>query len=709
MRKLNKILAVFLVSIIISISTFQLSFAQNISEDTYVLMYLNQTQINVIKGDLSNLVTLEAAPFAPNGTTLVPIRAVLEAFGANLVWDGSKQQVNIIKGDIRIIITINRVEALVGGKKVKLAEPAIILNGRTLIPLRFVSENLGLNVKWYQESKKIIISNITKNKGVFVAKSEYYNDSEINKSVRNVCENYEEFTKYEINNNSVTINGTTKRLNKINNSVSFTDSVYATTIEKDGQNSIINEVIKSENGEVLNKVEGYSNARYDKDSKNINIVSNEIIKSNSGETIKTRRIKSYIKLSNKMTFEINSSIYEYLPGGECISYFEEGSDFINGNMSSKAQSMNSSGFTNYKYVSCDYNSSTDFLIYNGIVLSDKGILTNGTIDVTQTKLSSKAEIMNVIKEGLQNIQETIDISKYVDSSTTINDVLDKYDEVLDDNPEIFYCYSNIYYSYGGILKPVYLFPREEIPTLREAFNAKVDKVISEIIKPGMTDFQKELVIHNYITKYTSYDEDNFLKDTVPAEDHTAYGVLMKGTGVCDGYAKVTKLLADKVGLDCSIVSGKVRNKDGVVWNLHAWNLIKLNGKYYQLDVTWDDPIPDNPDVEFYNYFNITDKEISANHKWESSKYPVSDDMDYNYFYMNNAVIDNYQSFFDSILNAVKSNKKEVLLKITNYNEKIYDVSKAMDSIWNNNSYSVTSCKYSADKEMGTIRIEFGYK
>lgn len=709
MKKTNKILTIFLISIIILSSVFQISYAQSVSQDTYVILYLNKTQVNVIKGELSSDILLEAAPYAPNGTTLVPIRAVLEAFSANLDWDNEKQQVNIYKDDIKIVLTIGSKSALVGGKNVELAEPAKILNGRTLIPLRFVSESLGLSVKWYQESKKIIISNVGFSKGVSVAKSEYYNENPVDKNDKTINENDEEFSKYEFKNNVVTAACTTKKLDKINNTACTVDCTSTTTIEKDGQNSVINEISKSESGEVLSTVEGYSNAQYDRGSRDINIVSNETIKSPSGETIKTRRIKSYISLNKKNTLVINSSIYEYLPGGDCISYYEEGSDYINGNMSSYAERMDNTATATDKYISKSFTSSADTLIYNGIVLSDKGILTSEKIDISQPDSEVKPEIFNKIKEGLEKVQETIDISKYVDNTTTIEEVLEKYDEVLDENPDIFYCYSNILYSYGGILKPVYIFPKEDIQTIRDDLNNKIEVITNEIIKPGMTDFRKELAIHDYIVKNTKYDENNFVINTVPPQDHTAYGIIIKGTGVCDGYAKATKLLSDKVGVECSIINGEVRSRDNSAWNLHAWNQVKINGEYYHEDVTWDDPVPDGSDNKCYNYLNVTDKAISANHKWDSVKYPVCDAIDYNYFYMNNAIIDSYQSFTDYILNSVKAQQKEILIKISNYNENVYNVSNAVQNIWNNDAYSISSCNYSVDKDMGTIRIRFEYK
>lgn len=126
---------------------------------TTVVLYLKNKAINITQNGVSNNIILDVAPYCPVGTTLVPIRGVLEAFGADIKWLSDTRQVKVTKGDMNILLTIDSKIALVNGEKATLLEPAQILNGRTMIPLRFISENLGYDVKWFGDEQKIVISN----------------------------------------------------------------------------------------------------------------------------------------------------------------------------------------------------------------------------------------------------------------------------------------------------------------------------------------------------------------------------------------------------------------------------------------------------------------------------------------------------------------------------------------------------------------------
>ena len=99
--------------------------------------------------------SLDQSPVIQNDRTLVPFRAVLEALGANVEWDAENQQVTAEKDGIQIQLTIGSTSAFVNGISHELDAPAVILNDRTLIPVRFVAEQLGLTVEW-QESERVV-------------------------------------------------------------------------------------------------------------------------------------------------------------------------------------------------------------------------------------------------------------------------------------------------------------------------------------------------------------------------------------------------------------------------------------------------------------------------------------------------------------------------------------------------------------------------
>jgi len=147
--------------------------------------------------------------------------------------------------------------------------------------------------------------------------------------------------------------------------------------------------------------------------------------------------------------------------------------------------------------------------------------------------------------------------------------------------------------------------------MKQETKAEVDWLASEVFSPGMSEYMLVKSIHDYLidnTVYAQNSNENFI--------YYAYGPLVKGTGVCEGYAEAARLLFDAVGIESLFVSGTV--DDSIP---HAWNLVKIGGNWYQLDITWDDPITsDGRDVKTYEYFNITDAEMALDHVW-SGNYP----------------------------------------------------------------------------------------
>lgn len=104
--------------------------------------------------------TFDQDPVLVHNTTMVPMRDVFEALGASIKWDATSQTVTGTKGDTEIKITIGSQTAYINGSGVSLTEAAIVVEGRTMVPLRFVSESLGANVKWDSTTRTIRITTV---------------------------------------------------------------------------------------------------------------------------------------------------------------------------------------------------------------------------------------------------------------------------------------------------------------------------------------------------------------------------------------------------------------------------------------------------------------------------------------------------------------------------------------------------------------------
>jgi hypothetical protein len=99
----------------------------------------------------------DTPPTITNGRTLVPLRKIFEELGAEVAWDQETKTVTAVKGDRSVSVTIDNKSAVVNGKSVTLDVPATLVDSRTLVPLRFVSEALGASVDWDQETSTVTI------------------------------------------------------------------------------------------------------------------------------------------------------------------------------------------------------------------------------------------------------------------------------------------------------------------------------------------------------------------------------------------------------------------------------------------------------------------------------------------------------------------------------------------------------------------------
>ena len=126
-----------------------------------------------------------------------------------------------------------------------------------------------------------------------------------------------------------------------------------------------------------------------------------------------------------------------------------------------------------------------------------------------------------------------------------------------------------------------------------------------------TEFDRVLFVHDEIVKNTEYDKGSLSsKDSGAYVDaHSAYGCLVNGGAVCEGYSKAFLAAMRKIGVDCLYVAGSGKGED------HAWNCVKVDGDWYLIDVTWDDPVSEkkNAGAVRRDYFCLTSDEMSRDH------------------------------------------------------------------------------------------------
>ncbi|HDR7766403.1 MULTISPECIES: S-layer homology domain-containing protein [Bacillus cereus group] len=192
----------------------------------------------------------------------------------------------------------------------------------------------------------------------------------------------------------------------------------------------------------------------------------------------------------------------------------------------------------------------------------------------------------------------------------MNTLFNAYKEVASKNEYTNNNRSNVSYGLSGspgnytfTLKITYRETKEQTEYVMKQAKA----IVSSITQVGMDDHEKVKAIHDYVVKHVAYDTSY--------KAYTAYEALVNRSAVCQGYALLTYQLLKEAGIENHFVVG---TGDG---QPHAWNLVKIENKWYHLDTTFDDPLPDEQGRVTYSYFNLSDEQIARNHEWNRGDYP----------------------------------------------------------------------------------------
>jgi Transglutaminase-like superfamily. len=171
-----------------------------------------------------------------------------------------------------------------------------------------------------------------------------------------------------------------------------------------------------------------------------------------------------------------------------------------------------------------------------------------------------------------------------------------------DHPELFWLGNQYNYQYlettGEIVSVSLTFNEtaDNIDAAKQAFDANVDAIVAGA-EAYDSDYDKEKYVHDALIESTEYQSDSAL-------NQSAYSAIVNHSTVCAGYAKSFQYLMQKLGIPCYYVIGTSEGED------HAWNIVLIDGSFYNVDVTWDDCSSDN---DPYYFFNLDDGSFNAYH------------------------------------------------------------------------------------------------
>lgn len=240
--------------------------------------------------------------------------------------------------------------------------------------------------------------------------------------------------------------------------------------------------------------------------------------------------------------------------------------------------------------------------------------------------------------------------------------------VLSDHPELFYVegYSYTKYTKGDEtvsfdFMGTYSVDAETAEARRKEIGAEAERILGNI-GGDWDDYAKAKAVYETVILETDYDRN-------APENQNIYSVFVNHRSVCQGYAKATQFLLNRLGVECTLVTGTVETGE-----THAWNLVRVDGAYYYLDTTWGDAsysldddttmAANRPQIN-YDYLNVTTQELLRTHTpSDSMELPLCVDTDANYYVREGAFFsgfdkDQLRTVFEQ---AKEQGRDEVALK-----------------------------------------------
>ena len=197
---------------------------------------------------------------------------------------------------------------------------------------------------------------------------------------------------------------------------------------------------------------------------------------------------------------------------------------------------------------------------------------------------------------------------------------DKFFDIVYSHPEIIHSVTSVGVSMSyfpgnstGIISSITTSYLNDLNTneSRTLFNNWCSRIISTLINDDMEDYDKALILHDYLAKTVEYNmnavsSSNNQLTSVDTHARSAYGAIVDKTAVCQGYALAYAHLLSLVGIESEFVTSDYMN--------HAWNMVKIDNDFYHVDVTYDDPVnTSNEDAGLvsHEYFLRSDESISS--------------------------------------------------------------------------------------------------
>ena len=329
---------------------------------------------------------------------------------------------------------------------------------------------------------------------------------------------------------------------------------------------------------------------------------------------------------------------------------------------------------------------------------------------------SQRSAYDLILNAIEKHKSSIDFPKSM--KITSDDYCAVYQAIYNDENEIYYLDTQMQYVTNVRTDCVtqadllYTYTEDEIDAMDSMIDLNAANIIAKI-KSYMSDYDIVKLFYDELVKSCVYDETAY-------NSRDIYGCLVQKKAVCGGYAKAFSYLCNKVGIENLTITG---DADSIP---HMWNMVKLGGQWYHIDVTAG--YVQNAVVPYvrYDYFCVDDSVINKNRTIykQDYTYPKASAQNYNYFVYNNLQVNSWDSaeelIYNEIIRAAAEKRSDIQIRCTedSFNDiayMLFDKSSAkaldiLDNAYNEvqNKYKVDSITYNRDPNTRVIKIFLVY-
>lgn len=329
------------------------------------------------------------------------------------------------------------------------------------------------------------------------------------------------------------------------------------------------------------------------------------------------------------------------------------------------------GYILKKYVTVSSSSSSSSSTATSTVGEAIGVYTTSSITKPADVVTGKEKVFNAINWNLTQMNNTFTVKvknfAMANLPTSISD-LERY-FVATLTPEIGEADSSgvttvtfkVEYNEAGRVVQDLLHGKSL--TSSETRAAKVKEAAQKYLSAieGKSDYQKIVYIHDNVVKNASYDTK------MSDDSYTVYGVLCEGIGSCQGYAETLQMLFTLAGIENRMVWAKSKMSEA---GTHGFNKVKLDGKWYNVDATVDDPYPDASGRIRRDYLLVTDSVSKQRYSWDTTRYPASSTK--NNWHQRNKLVATSQSSLETLVKAgVKNKEKFISVWVDDYSSSKY--------------------------------------